>query len=239
VRAFRRRALFGLHKERPDDQQAVEPTKAPARATLLRRVIHASGAPREALSFEDIVAKQTSGNGDSASSAPADGANSAPGPGFAGAVAAGSGQQLIVNAQYIKDLSFENPRAPQSLMQQSGPPAVEINVDVKAQSLGPETFEVVLSVNASAKVQADPLFLIELTYGAIVTVRNTPQEVLPILVLVETPRLIFPFARNIIAEATRDGGFPPLMINPIDFAELMRRNQAQSQQPPAASPATA
>ena len=147
--------------------------------------------------------------------------------------------QLIFNAQYIKDLSFENPRAPQSLMQQSGPPAVEINVDVKAQSLGPETFEVVLSVNASAKVQADPLFLIELTYGAIVTVRNTPQEVLPILVLVETPRLIFPFARNIIAEATRDGGFPPLMINPIDFAELMRRNQAQSQQPPAASPATA
>src|SRR5438067_6992420 len=135
-------------------------------------------------------------------------------------------QQLMVNAQYIKDFSFENPRAPQSLMQQAGPPAVEINVDVKAQNLGPETFEVVLTVNASAKAQDDPLFLLELTYGAIVTIRNAPQDMLPALVLVETPRLMFPFARNIIAEATRDGGFPPLMINPIDFAELLRRNQS-------------
>jgi len=154
--------------------------------------------------------------------------------------AAPQSQQLIVNAQYIKDFSFENPRAPQSLMQQAGPPAVEINVDVKAQNLGPDTFEVVLTVNASAKAQADPLFLLELTYGAIVTVRNAPQEALPLLVLVEAPRLIFPFARNIIAEATRDGGFPPLMINPIDFAELLRRNRAtQAQQPAAPSPASA
>src|SRR5947209_13655951 len=149
-------------------------------------------------------------------------------------------QQLHVNAQYIKDLSFENPRAPQSLMQQAAPPAVEINVDVKAQNLGPETFEVVLTINANAKVQDEPLFLLELTYGAIVNVRNTPQDVLPMLLLVETPRLIFPFARNIVAEATRDGGFPPLMINPIDFAELLRRNRTtQDQQAPAPSPATA
>ena len=148
-------------------------------------------------------------------------------------------QQLVVNAQYIKDFSFENPRAPQSLMQQAGPPAVEINVDVKAQNLGPDTFEVVLTINASAKAQADPLFLLELSYGAIVTIRNAPQEYLPTLVLVETPRLMFPFARNIIAEATRDGGFPPLMINPIDFAELLRRNRAAQGQPAAASPATA
>lgn len=148
-------------------------------------------------------------------------------------------QQLVVNAQYIKDLSFENPRAPQSLMQQAGPPAVEINVDVKAQNLAPDTFEVVLTINASAKAQADPLFLLELSYGAIVTIRNAPQEYLPTLVLVETPRLMFPFARNIIAEATRDGGFPPLMINPIDFAELLRRNRAAQGQPATASPATA
>src|SRR5689334_17685916 len=89
-----------------------------------------------------------------------------------------AGQQLIVNAQYIKDLSFENPRAPQSLRQQQGQPSVDINVDVKASSLGPENYEVVLTINASAKIQDEALFLVELTYGAIITVRNVPQEVL-------------------------------------------------------------
>jgi preprotein translocase subunit SecB len=145
-------------------------------------------------------------------------------------------QQLIVNAQYIKDLSFENPRAPQSLSQQAGPPSVDINVDVKAQRLGPDAFEVVLTINASAKAQDETLFLLELAYAAIVTIRNVPQEMVTGLVLVETPRLMFPFARNIIAEATRDGGFPPLMINPIDFAELLRRNSTA--QAPAATSAT-
>lgn len=138
-----------------------------------------------------------------------------------------SGQQLFVNAQYIKDLSFENPRAPHSLTQQSSAPAVEINVDVKAQNLNPETYEVVLTVNATAKIGNDSLFIVELAYGAVVTARNLPQEMLPAALLVEIPRLMFPFARNIIADATRDGGFPPLMINPIDFTELLRRNQGQ------------
>ncbi|HEX3864277.1 MAG TPA: protein-export chaperone SecB [Stellaceae bacterium] len=135
-------------------------------------------------------------------------------------------QQLIINAQYIKDLSFENPRAPHSLRQQAGAPAVDINVDVKAQSLGPENYEVLLTINASAKVGDEALFVVELAYGAIITVRNVPQEMLSAIVLVETPRLMFPFARNIVSETTRDGGFPPLMINPIDFGELLRRNTA-------------
>jgi preprotein translocase subunit SecB len=143
------------------------------------------------------------------------------------------GQQLIINAQYIKDLSFENPRAPQSLMQQATPPSVEINIDVKAQGIGPENYEVVLTIKASAKSQNDTLFLIELTYGAVVTVRNVSQEMMPQIVLVETPRLMFPFARNIIAETTRDGGFPPLMINPVDFAELLRRNSNAEPMPSA------
>jgi preprotein translocase subunit SecB len=138
-------------------------------------------------------------------------------------------QQLLLNAQYIKDLSFENPRAPQSLIQQTAQPDVEINVDVKARNLGPEVFEVVLTINATARVQGEPVFLVELAYGSVVTVRNTPAELLPALVLVETPRIVFPFARAVIANATRDGGFPPLMINPIDFAELLRRQQADTQ----------
>jgi preprotein translocase subunit SecB len=146
------------------------------------------------------------------------------------------GQQLIVNAQYIKDLSFENPRAPHSLRQQTAQPAVEINVDVKAQSLGAENYEVVLTIKSSAKIQEETLFMIELTYGAVITVRNVPQELLSAVVLVETPRLMFPFARNIVAETTRDGGFPPLMINPIDFSELLRRNAAQAAAQPATPP---
>ena len=138
-------------------------------------------------------------------------------------------QQLILNAQYIKDLSFENPRAPQTLIQQTAQPDVEINVDVKARNLGPEVFEVVLTINATARAQGEPVFLVELAYGSVVTVKNTPAELVPALVLVETPRIVFPFARAVIANATRDGGFPPLMINPIDFAELLRRQQPGSQ----------
>jgi preprotein translocase subunit SecB len=135
-------------------------------------------------------------------------------------------QQLIINAQYVKDLSFENPRAPQSLIQPTAQPEVAINVDVKARNLSAEVFEVVLTVNVNARAQNEPVFLVELAYAAVVTVRNTPQPMLPAIVLVETPRLIFPFARAIIADATRDGGFPPLMLNPIDFAELLRRQSS-------------
>jgi len=138
-------------------------------------------------------------------------------------------QQLILNAQYIKDLSFENPRAPQSLIQQTTQPDVEINVDVKANNLGPEVFEVVLTINATARAQGETVFLVELAYGSVVTIKNATAELLPALVLVETPRIVFPFARAVIANATRDGGFPPLMINPIDFAELLRRQQAGAQ----------
>lgn len=140
-----------------------------------------------------------------------------------------SPQQLIINAQYIKDLSFENPRAPQSLIQPSAQPEVEINVDVKARNLGPELYEVVLTINATARAQGETVFLVELAYGSVVTVKNTTAEVLPGLILVETPRIVFPFARAVIANATRDGGFPPLMINPIDFAELLRRQQSDAQ----------
>jgi preprotein translocase subunit SecB len=140
-----------------------------------------------------------------------------------------SPQQLILNAQYIKDLSFENPRAPQSLIQPSAQPEVEINVDVKARNLGPELYEVVLTINATARAQGETVFLVELAYGSVVTVKNATAEVLPGLILVETPRIVFPFARAVIANATRDGGFPPLMINPIDFAELLRRQQSDAQ----------
>jgi preprotein translocase subunit SecB len=143
--------------------------------------------------------------------------------------APGGPQQLIINAQYIKDFSFENPRAPQSLIQPTTQPSVDINVDVKAQNLGPDVFEVILTINATARAQDEPVFLVELAYGTVVTVKNAPAEMLTPLILIETPRIVFPFARAIIANATRDGGFPPLMINPIDFAELLHRHEAEAQ----------
>jgi len=138
-------------------------------------------------------------------------------------------QELILNAQYIKDLSLENPRAPQSLIQQTAQPEVEINVDVKASNLSAELYEIVLTINATARAEGEAVFLVELVYGSVVTIKNAPAEILPMLILVEAPRFVFPFARAIIANATRDGGFPPLMINPIDFAELLRRQQADAQ----------
>jgi len=140
------------------------------------------------------------------------------------------GNQLVINAQYIKDLSFENPRAPQSLIQQNKQPEVSLNVDVKARNLGPDLFEVMLSVSANAQTDNEPVFIVELSYGAVVTARAPQQpDILPLLVLVEAPRMMFPFVRNIIADATREGGFPPLLINPIDFVELLRRQQQQAE----------
>lgn len=135
-----------------------------------------------------------------------------------------AGRSLAINAQYIKDFSFENPRAPQSLLQQH-PPEVALNIDVKVQNLAPDVYEVVVMTQADAKTNGDSVFVIELAYAAVVTVQNVDQEALPMALLVEVPRLLFPFARAIVANATREGGFPPLMLQPIDFAELLHRQQ--------------
>ncbi len=134
-------------------------------------------------------------------------------------------RQLIINAQYVKDLSFENPRAPQSLLQQKEQPEVSLGVDVKAQNLAPDAYEVLLTISAEATSGGEPVFMVELTYAAVISVKGLPREAVAFAVLVETPRLLFPFARAIIASATREGGFPPLLIHPIDFAELLRRQQ--------------
>jgi preprotein translocase subunit SecB len=151
--------------------------------------------------------------------------------GGTGTEAAGAGGvQLAVNAQYVKDFSFENPRAPQSLIQQKQQPEVSLAVDVKARNLAPDLYEVLLTINAKATAENETVFVVELAYGGVVTAKADDQNVLPFLILVEAPRLLFPFARNIIAGATRDGGYPPLLINPIDFTELLRRQQQQQQQ---------
>ncbi len=138
---------------------------------------------------------------------------------------------LLVKAQYIKDLSFENPRAPASFQALQSPPAIEVTVHVGAEHLAEQDYEVTLVITASAKKDDQALFMVELTYGGVVALGPVPQEHMRPLLLIEAPRLLFPFARNIIADATREGGFPPLLLQPIDFVELYRREIAQPQQP--------
>ena len=135
---------------------------------------------------------------------------------------------IEINAQYIKDLSFEAPSTPGifSTMQQT-PPDVEINVRVNAQNIQNNVFEVQLHIQASCKVANETAFIAELVYGGLFKINVTAEHVQAIL-LIECPRLLFPFARNIIADTTRDGGFPPLMIAPVDFVAMFK-NQANDQ----------
>lgn len=142
---------------------------------------------------------------------------------------AGAQPSLNVLTQYIKDLSFENPGAPQSLGPKEKAPDININVNVNANPLSQTDFDVVLNLTADAKNGDEVLFHVELVYGGIFRIENFPQEhVLPVL-FIECPRLLFPFARQVVADATRNGGFPPLMIDPIDFAQMFSQRMAEEQ----------
>ncbi len=136
---------------------------------------------------------------------------------------AGAAPGMNILAQYIKDFSFENPNAPRSL-QPGEQPKLDINVNVGAQKLGDDQFEVVLTLNAKAENSEFTLFAIELVYAGVFRITGVPEEHLHPFVMIECPRMLFPFARNILAEASRNGGFPPLMLDPIDFAALYRQN---------------
>lgn len=162
-----------------------------------------------------------------------------PPAGGAGAIDPQNPPSLSVMAQYLKDLSFENPRAPGSF-QGDGSPKIDVNVDVQARNLSGDQYEVELSVAARAKRDDDPVFVVEATYAGAFEIKNLPREQLEMVMLVECPRLLFPFMRQIVAEATRNGNFPPLMLEPIDFmgiyianAEKSRQQGAQNQAAPA------
>src|SRR6218665_3888878 len=134
---------------------------------------------------------------------------------------------LTVLAQYIKDLSFENPSAPRSLQARDKAPSININVNVNANPLSDAEFDVVLTLNAEAKEGDKVLFNVELSYGGVFRIPGSPQEHMLPLLFIECPRLLFPFARQIVADATRNGGFPPLMIDPIDFAQMFTQRMAE------------
>jgi preprotein translocase subunit SecB len=141
----------------------------------------------------------------------------------------GASPQLNILAQYIKDLSFESPNAPASLRNQGRAPGINIGVNVGANPVnGAEgDYDVRLTLNAKAGEEKDILFHVELEYGGVFRLQGFPQEHLLPLLFIECPRLLFPFARQIIADATRNAGFPPLMIDPIDFAALFTQRMAE------------
>jgi preprotein translocase subunit SecB len=157
------------------------------------------------------------------------------GAGTAGAAAQGDASnqpQIGIMGQYLKDFSFENPSAPQSLQEMSqNRPDINVNVNLNARKVGDEGYEVVLNITAKAELKEKNItgFVVEISYAGLFGVRNLPQENLEPFLLIECPRLLFPFARRIIADATRDGGFPPLLLDPIDFTALYQKHRAELQ----------
>ena len=144
----------------------------------------------------------------------------------------GTAPSMKILGQYLKDLSFENPNAPQSMNIQNGSPEINIAVNVNARNLAPTDFEVELHLEAKATHQGKPVFVADLLYAGVFRLENVPQEALHPLVLVECPRMLFPFARQVLADATRNGGFPPLMLDPIDFMGMYQRRIAEAKKQP-------
>jgi preprotein translocase subunit SecB len=142
--------------------------------------------------------------------------------------------QLNVVAQYIKDFSFENPNAPKSLTAGGEAPQIGIQINVNAAPINETDIEVVLKLEGKADIAGSVMFNFELAFGGMFRIRNVPQESLNAVVLIECPRLLFPFAREIIATAVRNGGFPPLLLDPVDFVALYRQKMEQVQ--PAVAP---
>jgi preprotein translocase subunit SecB len=156
---------------------------------------------------------------------------------------------LVVNIQYVKDLSFEVPGAPQIYTQLRAQPQVNINLDVQARRVqeGQSVYEVAIMIRAEAHEAASPsgngqaaavpptVFVAELTYAGVFTLSGLPDNAVEPVLLVECPRILFPFARNILSDVTRDGGFPPVLLQPIDFVALWQARRAQAQNQPGTS----
>ena len=129
---------------------------------------------------------------------------------------------FTVNAQYVKDLSFENPNIP-GLLTLKAEPSVEMNIDVKGSNLDNDFYEVVLTLSCKGSSGETTLFVAELSYASLISLNDVPEEQIQRILFVECPILMFPFARNIIADATRDGGYPPILMQPVDFQAIFEK----------------
>ena len=145
-----------------------------------------------------------------------------------GNVPEGAPPGIFINAQYLKDLSFENPN-PLEALKDTDKPEIKVNVNTIVKKLPDNAFEVTLDIKTEGKKKDKVSFIAEVSYAGIFTLNKVPTEHEKPFLLIEAPRMLFPFARNILAETTRDGGYPPLMLNPIDFAALYRQQMAEKE----------
>ncbi|WP_242150783.1 MULTISPECIES: protein-export chaperone SecB [unclassified Sphingomonas] len=129
-------------------------------------------------------------------------------------------------SQYVKDLSFENPNAP-AIYQTASAPSIDVQFNIAANQVGEDVHEVVLRIEVRAESEGTVAFLVDLSFAGLFGLRNIPAEHVQPFLLGEAPRLVFPFARRVLADAVRDGGFPPLMLEPIDFGALYLQQAAQ------------
>jgi preprotein translocase subunit SecB len=139
---------------------------------------------------------------------------------------------IRILAQFTRDLSFENPNAPESLRQIAEPPQIDLNVELNAKGRPDGLYEVDLKLTAKATRQGQTAFQVELLYGGLFELQGFPEDQLQLVLLIECPRFLFPFARRIIADMVAEGGFPPFQLEPIDFAAVYAAQQAGALQPP-------
>jgi preprotein translocase subunit SecB len=144
--------------------------------------------------------------------------------------------QLNVLGQYIKDFSFENPNAPKSLTPSQAQPQIQIQINVGVQQMAETDYEVSLKLEGKAESSGNVLFAFDLTFAGVFRLQNVPQQTLQPIIMIECPRLLFPFAREIVATAVRNGGFPPLLLDPVDFVSLYQQRMAQMQAQQATTP---
>lgn len=137
---------------------------------------------------------------------------------------------LLLRAQYVKDLSFENPRAPASLFSLREAPAMDVSVNLAAQRLDANVFELTIQIAVRAQAEKVTIFLSDLSYGGVLELQNIAEEHIETAVFIQGAQLIYPFARRVIADVTRDGGFPPLQLEPIDFNAMYRDQKGRMTQ---------
>lgn len=137
---------------------------------------------------------------------------------------------FAIKGQYIKDLSFENPHAPHSLTVVNQKPSIDVNVDLKSDKLQENFYEMTLHLAARASLENGTLFLVDLAYAGIFELINIPEDRIEPLLWIDCPFVLFPFARRVIADVTRDGGFPPLLLDPVDFHALYMHNKGRIKQ---------
>jgi preprotein translocase subunit SecB len=177
---------------------------------------------------KDDQAKKTNGDQPATEQPKEASGAAAPQPPGEGARAA-PGAQLAILTQYVKDLSFESPGAPQTLQGPGQNPQLQVGVNVNAGPRGEDAYEVALQIEAHAKSDAGVIYNVELVYGGLFRLKNIPQHLLQPVLFVDCPTILFPFVRRVLADVVRDGGFPPLLLDPIDFGRLYTQNLARAE----------